>query len=27
VDAPQWKPSAATDADLRAIVASFHVSP
>ncbi len=27
VDAPDWKPSAATDADLRAIVASFHVSP
>jgi hypothetical protein len=27
VDAPDWKPSAATDADLRAIVASFHISP
>jgi len=27
VDAPDWRPSAATDADLRAIVASFHISP
>lgn len=27
VDAPDWKPSAATEADLRAIVASFRVSP
>jgi len=27
VDAPDWKPTAATDADLRAIVASFHISP
>jgi hypothetical protein len=27
VDAPQWRPSAASDADLRAIVASFHVTP
>lgn len=27
VDAPDWKPSAATEADLRAIVASFHVTP
>jgi hypothetical protein len=27
VDAPDWKPSAATDTDLRAIVASFHVLP
>jgi hypothetical protein len=27
VDAPDWKPSAATESDLRAIVASFHVTP
>ncbi|MHB8630496.1 MAG: hypothetical protein ACYC9W_01030, partial [Candidatus Limnocylindria bacterium] len=27
VDAPQWKPSAATESDLRAIVSSFHSSP
>jgi hypothetical protein len=27
VDAPQWKPSSATESDLGAIVASFHVSP
>jgi hypothetical protein len=27
VDAPDWKPAAATDTDLRAIVASFHISP
>ena len=27
VDAPDWKPSAATEADLRSIVASFHVTP
>ena len=27
VDAPDWKPSAATEADLRAIVASFHITP
>ena len=27
VDAPDWKPSAATDGDLRAIVASFHITP
>ena len=27
VDAPDWKPSAATEADLRAIVATFHVTP
>jgi hypothetical protein len=27
VDAPDWKPAAATDAELRAIVASFHISP
>ena len=27
IDAPDWKPSAATEADLRAIVASFHVTP
>lgn len=26
VDAPDWKPSAATESDLRAIVASFHIS-
>lgn len=26
VDAPDWKPSAATEAELRAIVASFHIS-
>jgi hypothetical protein len=27
VDAPDWKPSAATESDLRAIVASFHITP
>ncbi len=27
IDAPDWKPSAATESDLRAIVASFHVTP
>ena len=27
VDAPDWKPSAAMESDLRAIVATFHVSP
>ena len=27
VDAPDWKPSAATEAELRALVASFHVTP
>lgn len=27
IDAPDWKPSAATEADLRAIVASFHITP
>lgn len=27
IDAPQWKPLAATESDLRAIVASFHISP
>ncbi len=27
VDAPDWKPLAATDAELRAIVASFHITP
>jgi hypothetical protein len=27
IDAPDWKPSAATESDLRAIVASFHISP
>lgn len=27
VDAPDWKPLAATEADLRAIVASFHITP
>ena len=27
VDAPDWKPSAAAEADLRAIVASFHITP
>ena len=27
IDAPDWKPSAATDSDLRAIVASFHITP
>ena len=27
VDAPDWKPSSATEADLRAIVASFHITP
>ncbi len=27
VDAPDWKPSAATEAELRAIVASFHITP
>lgn len=27
VDAPDWKPAAATEADLRAIVASFHITP
>jgi len=27
VDAPDWKPSVATEADLRAIVASFHITP
>jgi hypothetical protein len=27
VDAPDWKPAAATESDLRAIVASFHVTP
>lgn len=27
VDAPDWKPLSATDADLRAIVASFHITP
>ncbi|HEV2249327.1 MAG TPA: hypothetical protein VGT60_02335 [Candidatus Limnocylindria bacterium] len=27
VDAPQWKPVAATESDLRAIVASFHITP
>jgi hypothetical protein len=27
VDAPDWKPSAATESDLGAIVATFHVTP
>ena len=27
VDAPDWKPSAATESELRAIVASFHITP
>jgi hypothetical protein len=27
VDAPDWKPLAATESDLRAIVASFHITP
>lgn len=27
VDAPDWKPAAATESDLRSIVASFHVTP
>ena len=27
IDAPDWKPLAATDADLRAIVSSFHITP
>jgi hypothetical protein len=27
VDAPDWKPSTATESDLRAIVASFHILP
>jgi hypothetical protein len=27
VDAPEWKPSAATESDLQAIVATFHVTP
>lgn len=27
VDAPDWKPSAADETDLRSIVASFHVTP
>ena len=27
VDAPDWKPSAAQEADLRAIVGSFHITP
>lgn len=27
VDAPDWKPAAATESDLRAIVASFHITP
>jgi hypothetical protein len=27
IDAPDWKPSAATEAELRAIVASFHITP
>jgi len=27
VDRPDWKPSAATESDLRAIVASFHITP
>lgn len=27
VDAPQWKPLAATESDLQAIVASFHIAP
>ena len=27
VDAPDWKPSAATESDLQAIVATFHVTP
>jgi len=27
IDAPDWKPSAATEADLRSIVASFHITP
>ena len=27
VDAPDWKPSAATDSELGAIVASFHITP
>jgi hypothetical protein len=27
VDAPDWRPSAATESELRAIVASFHITP
>ena len=27
VDAPDWKPSAATESDLQAIVATFHINP
>ena len=27
IDAPEWKPSSATEAELRAIVASFHITP
>jgi len=27
IDRPDWKPSAATESDLRAIVASFHITP
>ena len=27
VDAPDWKPSAAAESDLRTIVASFHITP
>jgi hypothetical protein len=27
VDAPDWKPSAATESELRAIVSSFHITP
>jgi len=27
IDAPDWKPSAATESDLQAIVASFHITP
>lgn len=27
VDAPDWKPAAATESDLRTIVASFHITP
>ena len=27
IDAPDWKPAAATESELRAIVASFHITP